>query len=298
MSGPRYIIAPGDVLDDPRVTDLHLRVIAEFGRQTDRNGWLQANQRRLAEKLGRSRETINRVIADLVGWGYVRKQQRYSGKDGRQLINDYQVVMDRDDRSGEPAAQPESENQIPPCDPHVTGGCDVQITGGVTSGDHTPCDPQTSHHKNDPLLQRPLFTSPEVNRARGGEFERFWADYPHKVGKRDAKKAFERARKRADFDTIMAGLRRYAAKRDDRPWCNPATFLNQDRWGDQPAAVSPRGRGPPQRERFADYLNARFPEQDDGIDQHTGPTIDASFAEADLGDAEIPLLEPRRAIWR
>jgi hypothetical protein len=66
-------------------------------------------------------------------------------------------------------------------------------------------------------------------------FDDFWNLYPQKVGKRAAFTAFEKAMKRADFETIMAGLQRYVAKADDRPWCNPATWLNQDRWEDQPA---------------------------------------------------------------
>jgi len=75
---------------------------------------------------------------------------------------------------------------------------------------------------------------------RAREFGEFWAIFPNKVGKRDAEKVFAAARQRASFETILAGVRRYAAKTDDRPWCNPTTFLNQDRWTDQPALVPPR----------------------------------------------------------
>lgn len=153
MSGPRYCIIPADALDDDRVSDLHLRVLSDFGRAADRNGWLQANQSLVAKRLGRSRETINRTIRDLVEWGYLRKKQRFSGKDGRQMINDYQVVMDRAERAESRAEeQPEVGIQPTPCDP--------DITGGVMSEDHTPCDLQTSHHKNDPLLQRPSSSPP------------------------------------------------------------------------------------------------------------------------------------------
>lgn len=72
-------------------------------------------------------------------------------------------------------------------------------------------------------------------------FDEFWAVYPNKVGKPDAAKAFQRAGQRVGFETLMAGLRRYVGKTDDRPWCNPATWLNQDRWADEPATVQPRG---------------------------------------------------------
>jgi uncharacterized protein YdaU (DUF1376 family) len=76
-----------------------------------------------------------------------------------------------------------------------------------------------------------------------GEFEEFYKLYPHKIGPKDAKRAFLKARKTADFVRIMDGLRAYiATKPDDRPWCNPATWLNQGRWDDQPAQINPQNR--------------------------------------------------------
>lgn len=84
----------------------------------------------------------------------------------------------------------------------------------------------------------------EKEETRASALAAFWSIYPHRVGKADAAKALERALKRATLDTILAGLRRYAAKTDDRPWCNPSTWLNQDRWTDEPAAPVARA-GPP-----------------------------------------------------
>lgn len=68
------------------------------------------------------------------------------------------------------------------------------------------------------------------------EFEsQFWPIYPNKVGKEAARKSWGRSVEKATVGEIMAGLRRYVAKTDDRPWCNPATWLNQGRWADEPA---------------------------------------------------------------
>ena len=65
----------------------------------------------------------------------------------------------------------------------------------------------------------------------------FWPTYPHKVGKPKALSAFLTARKSVDLDVIMAGLQRYIRdKPPDRSWLNPATFLNQERFNDEPAA--------------------------------------------------------------
>lgn len=82
------------------------------------------------------------------------------------------------------------------------------------------------------------------NVTRDDAFGRFWQVWPHKVGKPAAESAF--ARHFLEIDAILEGLQRYIRdKPPDRPWLNPSTFLNQRRWEDAPATVSPVYRGPP-----------------------------------------------------
>lgn len=84
-------------------------------------------------------------------------------------------------------------------------------------------------------------------------FARFWEAYPNKVGKRAAESSFDKALRRAEGEnpsaTILAGLERAKVSRkwDEGFIPNPATWLNQDRWLDEPAAVIPirQGTGPP-----------------------------------------------------
>lgn len=86
--------------------------------------------------------------------------------------------------------------------------------------------------------------------------ERFWAAFPNKVGKADAMNAFEKASKKVVPEVLFPALDRYANKTDDRPFCNPATWLNQERWLDQPA-TSNHGQRPysmPRRPSGADFL--------------------------------------------
>jgi hypothetical protein len=128
-----------------------------------------------------------------------------------------------------------------------------------------------------------------VGSAGASEFDRFWADFPNKVGKRDAARAFVGARQRADFETILAGVRRYSAKTDDRPWCNPATFLNQDRWADAPAApvaAQPRSQAPP---THAEHVNAALDRIINGKSHEQHSTIDAGFQRGDGRGPEVPL---------
>jgi hypothetical protein len=76
-------------------------------------------------------------------------------------------------------------------------------------------------------------------------FDKFWEPYPEKVGKPQARKAFPKALAKAgSVEVIISGLCRYiAAKPAERSWLNPATFLNQERWLDQPAPQHGVGNG-------------------------------------------------------
>ena len=81
---------------------------------------------------------------------------------------------------------------------------------------------------------------PQEKNVRDAHFDQFWRAYPHKVGKPRARSAFKVAIIKADLSAILAGVARYvAAKPADRPWLNPSTFLTQERWADEPAAITP-----------------------------------------------------------
>jgi hypothetical protein len=75
--------------------------------------------------------------------------------------------------------------------------------------------------------------------ASASEFDTFWAAYPKKVGKGQAVKAWAAAAKRADVADIIAGLKAACASWKDagtetRFIPNPATWLNGERWADEP----------------------------------------------------------------
>lgn len=71
-------------------------------------------------------------------------------------------------------------------------------------------------------------------------FEDFWADYPRKVGKGDALKAWRTLKPSADLQAVIAEA--VAAQRTCRQWLkdggqfipHPATWLGQRRWEDAP----------------------------------------------------------------
>jgi len=77
---------------------------------------------------------------------------------------------------------------------------------------------------------------PSMNRHtilyREHEFNEFWKQYPKKVGKGAARTAYKSAIKKTQYSEIMAGLSKYNP--DVQFTCNPATWLNQERWNDEP----------------------------------------------------------------
>ena len=75
-------------------------------------------------------------------------------------------------------------------------------------------------------------------------FEQFWKVCPRKAGKGAARTAWVRACRKADPPTILAGLERAKLGwRDVEPQFipHPATWLNQERWLDEPPGNGPSG---------------------------------------------------------
>ena len=73
-------------------------------------------------------------------------------------------------------------------------------------------------------------------RALAQWFDQFWSAYPEKIAKAAARKAFDGAMRKTTIEIILAGVARYRqSKPADRAWAHPATWLNQERWLDQPA---------------------------------------------------------------
>lgn len=78
-------------------------------------------------------------------------------------------------------------------------------------------------------------------------FHEFWMEYPRKTDKGGARKAWARAVKLADPEVLVAGAKRYAAEtrgREPRHVAHPSTWLNGERWLDEPGANAGRAAGP------------------------------------------------------
>ena len=95
--------------------------------------------------------------------------------------------------------------------------------------------------KLDKIIDNPPYNPPKGETDEA--FEEFWEAYPKKVGKKDARKAFDKAIKTVDLDTILQAIE---VQKDSDQWSrdngkyipNPSTWLNQGRWDDE---LAPKG---------------------------------------------------------
>ena len=105
----------------------------------------------------------------------------------------------------------------------------------------TPLRPETDTEADTESEKKEPRVAALVDDGWPSDFRvQFWDAWPNKVGKPKAMNELERLRRRgAPWPPIMDGLHRYKrTKPPDRPWLNPATFLHQERFNDQPAEVA------------------------------------------------------------
>jgi hypothetical protein len=91
-----------------------------------------------------------------------------------------------------------------------------------------PTQPNPTH-KTKPSSATPKDDDPD--------WSAFWAAYPRRVGKGQARRAWAKAIRTADPADIITGAERYAEQRagqDAQFTAHPATWLNGERWTDQP----------------------------------------------------------------
>lgn len=97
----------------------------------------------------------------------------------------------------------------------------------------------------DSLNLIPLTLKPEPRALSvPNPFAVWYEKYPHKIGRAAAEKSFWKAMHHGTEEDLTEGLDRYIrSKPPDRPWCNPATWLNQQRWKDEPNELKGKNNG-------------------------------------------------------
>lgn len=111
------------------------------------------------------------------------------------------------------------------------------------------------------------------------DFDQFWKAYPNKKAKPQALKAYAKALEKTDHATLVAAVH---AQRGWRTWIDgfvphPATWLNAERWADEPESPRVAGgknssTGGRSDTSFADIAARRRREREQGVEIPGGQT--------------------------
>jgi hypothetical protein len=115
------------------------------------------------------------------------------------------------------------------------------VSGNVSSnGSETP--PDTESESESESEKKKTRASALADGWPKDFKDQFWAKYPNKVGKPKALAKLEACMRRGvPWAAIITGIENYIrTKPPDRAWLNPETFINQERWNDQPALATDR----------------------------------------------------------
>lgn len=160
------------------------------------------SHKRLAELSELTDRDVRRQISKLVDVGLIQIESR-TRPNGSQTSNNYILCLHEDDgRTNSPA--PMDKLSSPP-----VSNCPT-LNLGINN----------------------LVNEPNILIER---FDEFYAAYPIKKGKGAAKKAWEKAVKKADPDHIISNAALYASSvqnKDPKFIAHPATWLNAERWDD------------------------------------------------------------------
>ena len=181
-----------------------LLVIADHASDDGDNSW--PSQQTIATKASLSVRTVQRVINDLVAQGYLWRSKGAGGS-----------ATCRDDRR--PHLYKVNLNKLR----------GVNLTGRHPDANEATSTTSTGRHQrpmNHPL--EPSLKTPDL-------FDEFWKIYPRRTAKGAARKAWEKLSPDL-YAEIIEGASRFAAdpNRDATFTPHPATWLNAERWLDEP----------------------------------------------------------------
>ena len=213
----RFSIIPEWILD-ANVSDRAIRVYSILARYAD-NETLQAfpSRETIAKRAHCHWRSIDRAIEELIKLGAVTKAHRKNGDSYQSNIYTLRRVL-----------------------PQVSPGTDTAVRGVLT-----PQSVGTDTGGNLTITTELEPTELEPVNDINEQFNEFWAVYPRKKGKGQARRAFEKALEKTDLETIIAGVEAYIEHEDmsDPQFvAHPSTWLNGERWEDEhvEARVVPR----------------------------------------------------------
>jgi len=216
-SRPRFAPIPEGLLLAEGVSDGAVRLWGILDRVAARDR-LWPGRQYLATRLDCSTDTVDRRIVELRDGGWLSVRRRGQGRTNVYALHDRPESAAAPTPKAAPVQSPESAL--------------------------VPTPKSAPVRRNREGVKREEVS--DTRAATDVAFAEWWSAYPRKVGKPAARNAFARATKGgATLEQLTAGLEGWAAywqARDDPEFVPyPATWLNQERWNDEPPQQRPRG---------------------------------------------------------
>lgn len=228
------------VTTDAKLGHFAVRVAVALSAFFDRNGgYCWPTQETLANRIGATPRGVRNALDELTAAGHLEViEQR-----GRTHTNRYRPIMEKRNDGSSIAAENRNHGSGISSDNRNDGSSFEGVKPEPLfhkTGTAVPPEPIRQDLEDKRDISPPL--SPKRPKRQNGEvdpeFDRFWQQYPRKVSRGAARKAWETAVRRAEVPAILAAVMRYAAERDGqdpRYTKHPATWLNSDCWLDEPA---------------------------------------------------------------
>ncbi len=222
-----YAILPSPVRYDRRLSASEKVFFAEITALSDQCGYCYAGNGYFSELYDTSDRTVQRWVKHLQELGYVAVT---NVRDGAAMQRRISPLPDAPHEE-----TPETEADKNVGERHPVSAGDKNVAPTPTKMSPTPRQKcRLEQYKNNN-------TRENNTRACARGFDRFWAAYPRKVGKGAAERSFERVH--PDAALLDRMLRAIETQRQSDTWLrgyipNPATWLNQRRWEDEPDGVA------------------------------------------------------------
>ena len=239
-----FVMIPIWVMDrlkgKPTALSLYLQILRH---NNESKGYAWPSQERLAELMDCTKITVLRNLKALEEAGVIVVIRSWNGH--KRNVNQYHISPTKADRDEEAIsimedtpmsitnATFESITSATGTRLSLTRSKEQELTSEIDAPEnlvkHTK-SPSSSSVKSLPKTNTQIATEDEA-------FMMFWSIYPRKVGKAAAHKAWKRAIKVAQRDSILSGAKSYAeevlaSEKALHFVSHPATWLNQEKWED------------------------------------------------------------------
>ena len=211
---------PNAWLRDGRVSLEARGLLAQI--MSHRPGWnLSINS--IAHQNNVGRDKVRRILDELIEAGYLERSESQAHNDKGHLAGYDYITCD-------PSALAQ--------DPHKAEPHKVEPTKAI--GPPKKTNLKEHYKKQEDNRER----KPKVMRAEIGShsldgFETWWTAYPLKKGKGEARAAYVKACKKVSGERLQEAVEDFRddPNKGDTYLPNPATWLNQERWDDDPYQV-------------------------------------------------------------